>query len=244
MANLIADIGNTQTKLAVFNGQEIVFFKHFGSVTAEQLNETARKYNAGKAIISSVKKDHELQLSESIKTYRFNYQMATQIYNHYRTPETLGLDRLAAVVGAVKVHPGKENLVIDAGTCITYDYADAGNNYYGGSISPGVSMRFKAMNYYTAALPLVDKDTGFSGRFGNDTKTAMLSGVQNGIRYEVEGFIKSYLQQQTNINIILTGGDGIFLDTLLKNSIFAPYIKNDPYLVLRGLNAIVQEYND
>ncbi len=246
MANLVIDIGNTQTKLAVFDEQEIIFFGHFDTSNSTQIEEIARNNNVSRAIISSVKKDEGLQIrpGSNIKTYRFNYQMATQIHNHYRTPETLGADRLAAVVGAVKANPGKDNLVIDAGSCITYDYVDAGSNYYGGSISPGIAMRYKAMNNYTSALPMVDKDAGFTGRAGHDTKTAMLSGVQNGIRYEAEGFIKSYAQQHTSINITLTGGDGIFLDTLLKNSIFAPYIKNDPYLVLRGLNAIVQEYND
>ena len=246
MANLVIDIGNTQTKLAIFDEQEIVFFEHFENISNAQIEEIVSGHHIAKAIVSSVKNEagNGIKLDDKIKIYRFNYQMATNINNLYRTSATLGADRLAAVAAAVGLNPGKNNLVIDAGTCITYDFVDAGKNYYGGSISPGLNMRYKAMNNYTSALPLVSKDPNFSGSTGRDTVTAMQSGVQNGVKYEAEGFINSYMQQYASINIILTGGDGIFLDTLLKNSIFAPYIKNDPYLVLRGLNAIVQEYND
>ncbi|OKS89504.1 type III pantothenate kinase [Mucilaginibacter polytrichastri] len=246
MPNLVIDIGNTQTKLAVFNDQEMVWFDRQEVADASTINHIIASYQIDKVIASSVKKDHDWQqqISKATKLYLFNYQMAKSVHNHYRTPQTLGLDRLAAVAGAAAIYPGKASLVIDAGTCITYDYVDAGTNYAGGSISPGLSMRYKAMHNYTAGLPLVNKDETFNGSFGNDTISAMVSGVQNGIKYEVEGFVKSYQKQQPHLNIILTGGDGIFLDTLLKNSIFAPYIKIEPYLVLRGLNAVIKEHND
>jgi type III pantothenate kinase len=147
-------------------------------------------------------------------------------------------------MGAHCLYPGADNLVIDAGTCITYDYVDAGGNYYGGSISPGLNMRYQAMHNYTSALPLVNADDNFSQMFGTDTQSAMQSGVQNGLKYEIEGFINSYRDGKPQLNILLTGGDGIFFDTVLKNSIFAPYIKNEPYLVLKGLNAAIQQHND
>ena len=131
-----------------------------------------------------------------------------------------------------------------AGTCITYDWIDKAGNYYGGSISPGLSMRYKALNYYTSGLPLISTDEKFAADYGDDTASAIRSGVQNGIRYELYGFIKTYKKKGESMNIVLTGGDGIFFDTLLKNSIFAPCIKNERYLVLKGLNAALQIKND
>jgi len=147
-------------------------------------------------------------------------------------------------MGAANLYPGKGSLVIDAGTCITYDFVDAKANYFGGSISPGLNMRYKALNNYTAGLPLIEQDSAFDDAYGKDTSGAMRSGVQNGIKYELTGFIESYTKEEKDINIVLTGGDSIFFDTLLKNSIFAPYIKNEPHLVLKGLNAAIQKHND
>ena len=105
-------------------------------------------------------------------------------------------------------------------------------------------MRYKALNHYTAALPLLEADGRFTAQAGDDTATAIQSGVQNGIKYEAIGFIEIYQKNHPELNIVLTGGDSIFFDTLLKNSIFAPYIKNEPHLVLKGLNAAIQHNND
>ena len=105
-------------------------------------------------------------------------------------------------------------------------------------------MRYKALNNYTASLPLVNADDNFAGNYGNDTTTAIRSGVQNGIKFELKGFIESYKQNMQELNIVLCGGDSIFFDTLLKNSIFAPCIKIEPYLVLKGLNAAIHINND
>ena len=105
-------------------------------------------------------------------------------------------------------------------------------------------MRYKALNYYTEGLPLVNADENFDANYGNNTTSAIQSGVQNGIKYELLGFIESYRQTEKEMNIILSGGDSIFFDTLLKNSIFAPYIKIEPNLVLKGLNAATQNHND
>jgi len=247
MATLVIDIGNTYTKAAVFNNNRLLITEQYKVVDANQLKQLAGKWQISKAIISSVKKTAEGwegQLAGGTPVVYFSREMATGIHNKYRTPETLGLDRLAGVMGACSLYPAKNNLVIDAGTCITYDYVDAGSNYYGGSISPGLSMRFKAMHNYTAGLPLIDADGNYSRHYGDDTASALISGVQNGIKYELTGFIESYKKHQPQLNIILTGGDAIFFDTLLKNSIFAPYIKIEPYLVLKGLNAAIQKYND
>jgi type III pantothenate kinase len=247
MANLVIDIGNTFTKIAVFRQNGILRAGHYSTVDAGMLLNLIDEYAVNKAIISSVKQEIETwrkALEEKVDLKYFNVEMTAGIHNQYKTPQTLGLDRLAAVIGANKLYPGKGSLVIDAGTAITYDWIDAEGNYFGGSISPGLNMRYKALNYYTGGLPLINADAGFNADHGNDTESAIRSGVQNGIKYELTGFIESYQKNEQELNIILTGGDSIFFDTLLKNSIFAPYIKNEPYLVLKGLNAAIQHNND
>jgi len=247
MANLVIDIGNTLTKIAVFAQDGLIYAQHYPSPDAKTFLNLIDQYQVNKAIISSVKREVEdwrAALEEKIDLQYFNVEMTAGIRNQYKTPHTLGLDRLAAVIGAKKLYPGKGSLVIDAGTAITYDWIDAEGNYFGGSISPGLNMRYKALNYYTGKLPLVAADDAFDAEYGDDTASAIKSGVQNGIRYELTGFIESYQKNEPELNIILTGGDSIFFDTLLKNSIFAPYIKNEPYLVLEGLNAAIQNNND
>lgn len=244
---LVIDIGNTYTKIAVFKQDELLHVEQFHTVDKDIPDNFLSGYQVNKAIISSVKKENaewQTVLAEKIPVMYFNSGMTKGIINHYLTPETLGLDRLAAVIGARYLYPGKNNLVIDGGTAITYDWVDAGGNYYGGSISPGLNMRYKALNNYTAGLPLISADETFAADYGNTTTTAIRSGVQNGIKYELTGFIESYKNDRQELNIVLSGGDSIFFDTLLKNSIFAPYIKIEPYLVLKGLNAAIHNNND
>jgi type III pantothenate kinase len=247
MANLVIDIGNTYTKVAVFDNNLLVYTNQHTAFDTNDLLTCLNKYSIKKAIIATVKKkaeEWESVLNGKAHLSYFNAATFKGINNKYLTPQTLGADRLAAVTGANYLHPGKNNLVIDGGTCITYDFIDADSNYFGGSISPGLNMRYSALNYYTSALPLINSDDEFKKNYGNDTTTAIRSGVQNGIKHELTGFIESYIKSHQQINIILTGGDSIFFDTLLKNSIFAPYIKIEPHLVLIGLNAAIQEHND
>lgn len=247
MPVLVVDIGNTFTKAAVFEQDELIYAGHFEVLDTASIHTFLTRYDVDKAIISSVKKqsqEWEPALKQKVPVTYFNATMTTGIHNHYGTPQTLGLDRLAGVIGAHHLYPGVDNLVIDGGTCITYDWIDADGNYFGGSISPGLNMRYSALNHYTAALPMLKPDAGFDSNSGGDTETAIRSGVQNGIKFELLGFIESYARNKQQLNIILTGGDSIFFDSLLKNSIFAPYIKNEPYLVLKGLNAATQKHND
>jgi len=247
MANLVIDIGNTFTKIAVFEHNELRQANQYKLLDTALITDILKGHNIIRAIISSVKtggEEWQSVLAERIPVIHFNAGMTGAVNNCYQTPATLGLDRLAAVIGANYLYPGKNNLVIDAGTCITYDGVDAKGNYFGGSISPGLKMRFKAVNYYTDALPLIDADETFADTYGKDTASSIRSGIQNGIKYELTGFIESYINDLQNLNIILTGGDSIFFDTLLKNSIFAPCIKIDPYLVLKGLNAAIPHNND
>ncbi|WP_295673928.1 type III pantothenate kinase [uncultured Mucilaginibacter sp.] len=246
--NLVIDIGNTFTKIAVFKQDELVFNAQYQQLDEAIIGDLLIDHQISRAIISTVKnkRDEDWQqfLAQSTSLFYFNAAMNRLIKNHYLSPETLGADRLAAVTGAHYLYPGNDNLVISGGTCITYDWVDAGGNYFGGSISPGLNMRYKALNNYTAGLPLVDADESFSAFFGNNTTSSMLSGVQNGIKYELTGFIESYRANENDLNIVLSGGDSIFFDTLLKNSIFAPCIKIEPYLVLKGLNAAIHNNND
>jgi type III pantothenate kinase len=247
MANLAIDIGNTLTKIAVFKQNDLVHFEYAPEADVQMLLQLIEKYDVKRAIISSVRNRVEAwqeAMESKVETRYFNVGMTGGITNQYKSPNTLGIDRLAAVIAAHHLYPGKSSLVIDAGTTITYDHVDAEGNYFGGSISAGLNMRYKALNYYTGALPLLDADEQFSEDYGYDTASAIRSGVQNGLKYELFGFIKSYQAKEPELNIILTGGDGIFFDTVLKNSIFAPYVKNEPYLVLKGLNAAIQTTND
>ena len=244
---LVIDIGNTYTKIAVFKQDDLLHNCQFENVDIVIINTLLNDYPVTRAIISSVKRekgDWQTVLANRVALTWFSREMTKGITNHYLTPETLGLDRLAVVVGANYLYPGKNSLIISGGTAITYDWVDAGGNYFGGSISPGLKMRYKALNNYTAGLPLIGADEAFTGNYGGSTTEAIRSGVQNGIKYELTGFINSYKKEHGGLNIVLSGGDSIFFDTLLKNSIFAPYIKIEPFLVLKGLNAAIRNYND
>ncbi|CAN5326776.1 type III pantothenate kinase [soil metagenome] len=247
MTSLVIDIGNTLTKIAVFKGDEMVAVEQHEQPGMNEIYRFTNEYDIGKVVISSVKRDKgdwQPKLEAGYTVVYFNSSINTGIKNHYKTPHTLGPDRLAAVIGVNSLYPHTNNLIISGGTTITYDYVDACGNYFGGSISPGLNMRYKALNNYTGSLPLINADESFDAAYGNDTASAIISGVQNGIKYELTGFIKSYKKAGVDMNIVLSGGDSIFFDTLLKNSIFAPYIKIEPYLVLKGLNAAIQNNND
>lgn len=152
--------------------------------------------------------------------------------NKYSTPDTLGIDRMVLVSGASILYPQKNVLIIDAGTCITYDLITDTNEYYGGAISPGITIRYKSLNNYTAKLPLLEKETPNS-YLGNSTKNAIHSGIVNGVLYEIEGFISQYQVNFQDLTIILTGGDADFLAKSLKSTIFA----NSNFL-LESLNAL------
>ncbi|MGI4804034.1 MAG: type III pantothenate kinase [Janthinobacterium lividum] len=244
MTNLVFDIGNSYIKVAVFEAENVLWTQRFRQISEMLLNRILKKFNPGMAIISSVQNKiflWETILDKQLKTFRFHHQMVKSIKNHYQHPEKLGLDRLAAVVGAHFLYPKNSNMVIDAGTCVTYDLVDAAGNYYGGSISTGLKMRFKALKFYTKKLPLIEAEPDFEQSFGKNTQEAILSGVQNGLRFEAEGFVRKQMESSPQTNILLTGGDLNFFDTYLKSSIFAAYVKPEPHLVLKGLNAVIHQ---
>lgn len=244
---LAIDIGNTFTKIGIFNKGQLIDTAQYQNIGNNHIEAILADYPIKNAIICSVKNSEPewpLVFGTKVRMVKFNPGLAIGITNHYLSPKTLGPDRLASVTGAWFLYPGQNSLVISGGTCITYDYVDAGGNYFGGSISPGLNMRYKALNYYTDGLPMLTADDAFKHCYGNDTTSAIRSGVQNGIKYELNGFIESYQKEGQELNIVLSGGDSIFFDTLLKNSIFARYIKIEPYLVLKGLNAAINNNND
>jgi type III pantothenate kinase len=247
MNNLVIDIGNTLTKVAVFKGQKIVFLAKADDINTLDINTIANEHQTQKIIVSTVHNTIEHSLSALAKKKEilfFTSHTKTPITNHYQTAQTLGLDRLAAVVGAKTVYKNNAVLVIDAGTCITYDGVDGASNYYGGSISPGINMRLKALNQQTSQLPLVPFDENFNAPYGTNTQQAILSGVLNGVLAEVKGFIQSYNLLYADLKIILCGGNAPFFDTRFKNSIFAQQVISEPNLVLIGLNTLLNYQND
>lgn len=245
MANLVIDIGNSQTKYAVFNGIKLLEAGKLEQSGLVQINSLIENYDITHSIISSVGVDIgnlEELLKERTKYLRFSTEVKTGIINKYKSPKTLGLDRLAGVIAAKKLYPNQNCLVIDAGTCITYDAIDHRGIYEGGSISPGLNMRLKAMHKFTGRLPEVEF-SDYSDWQGYDTASSMLSGVLNGCTEELRGMIEIYRNRYPGLVVVLCGGDSIFFDSRLKNSIFADTLKTEPNLVLIGLNEVI-ENND
>ena len=232
--NLVVDSGNSAAKVGIFDHERLVEKLTFAELSDLQLFLKKADYRF--VIISSVKEDVESLsacASKAERVFVLNKQLPLPVNNLYATPDTLGMDRLAGVCGANKLFPGSPSLVIDAGTCITYDFIDANGNYHGGSISPGLNMRFRAVHTFTAKLPLVSvkKDAALIGK---STESSIQSGVVNGLLAEVEGIIDRYAQKFPGLRVILCGGDAGFFENQLKASIFA-----SPELVLVGLNSIL-----
>ncbi len=235
--NLIIDIGNTRAKIAVFNKNKLLVSNIFlNDNFIENALETIKEYKCKNAIISSVanvdKKDMEL-LSSKIKVIELDFQTKVPFSNKYLTPKTLGVDRIALVSAAVSKFPYNNVLIIDSGTCITYDFINKYGEYYGGAISPGISMRYKAINNFTHKLPLLNQSKKFN-LVGNSTETCIHSGVLNGVLNEIKGVITQYEKKNKDLTTVLTGGDIIFLANKLKIGIFA-----NPNFLLEGLNKIL-----
>ncbi|MDY5239260.1 type III pantothenate kinase [Bacteroides helcogenes] len=240
--NLVVDIGNTVAKIAVFDGQNMVEVVYDSNQTLEHLDEMCRKYMLEKAVFTTVVTLSQQVLARigqlSIPVLWLDENTPLPVKNLYETPQTLGYDRMAAVIGAYEQSPGRDILVIDAGTCITYEFIDAAGRYHGGNISPGMRMRFEALHRFTGKLPLVS----FEGRklfMGKDTDTAIRAGVLKGIEYEMAGYIMAMKHKYPELLVFLTGGDDFSFDTNLKSIIFA-----DRFLVLKGLNRILNYNND
>ncbi len=239
--NLVIDFGNTFTKLAVFEKNDMIAYFQFDQLTVKQLMEIGIKYPSIKSAIISSVVDYSVEIKHFLeKKYSF-FELGSDtpvpIVNKYRSPKTLGKDRIAAVVAASSLYPDQNILVIDAGSCITYDFINDKKEYLGGSISPGLRMRLKAMHAFTKKLPLVDfKKIDYF--IGSTTEESILSGAYHGWISEIEGIIGDYRNNYENLTIILSGGDYIYFDKRLKNNIFAL-----PNIVMVGLN-IILEFNE
>lgn len=240
--NLAIDIGNTLAKLAVIDDGQMVDFQKtekIDSTFIERLLEENPKIDAA-IIVSTGESGSEWQqmLEKRMKRFvRFNAETPIPIENGYETPQTLGLDRLAAAVAANALYPNSNVVIVDFGTAITVDFVSAEGKFLGGNISPGAATRFKALHHFTKRLPLCELDEDSVRLLGNSTLTAIESGVVNGIVYEIEGYIRDLQQRYNNLRIIFTGGESDFFAKRLKNTIFATYD-----LVAYGLNRIL-EYN-
>jgi len=237
--NLIFDIGNTRTKVALYKGSRLlkkVIWEKCDLKTVKAFVKNRKIENAALSSTANVSQAVEIFLQKKYFYIRLSHKTHLPITNKYKTPATLGRDRIAGAVAAFDIFPKQNTLVIDAGTCITYDFIDAKGNYLGGGISPGIRMRLKAMNEFTAKLPLIEPKN--SKKFiGNDTESSLRVGGQMGTVMEIRGFINAYVTRFGKINIILTGGDSKALAKHFENHIF---VNNN--LVLRGLNKILN-YN-
>ena len=232
-------------KCAVFYGRDIKEVFTIENDSDETIRQLVNKYQPQKTILSSVI-DHnpnlEKILSASSGFHKLSYQTKLPFTTPVGKPETIGADRLALCAAAVYFYPGKNNLVIGLGSCITYNFINKYNQFLGGSISPGMEMRFRSLQTFTAKLPLIQPDPIDIGwnfpLIGYDTRTNILSGVLLGMAREIDGIVAGYAEKYSNFNVLLTGGDVPYFARHLKCRIFA-----DPDLIFKGMYAI-SEYND
>ncbi len=238
--NLIIDAGNRSVKLAVFEEGNLVFHQNVKTEhVARQVKEVCDHYlGIERSIVSSVGNlDRKViaVLAVFCEVYELSHLSKMPFKNSYATPQTLGLDRIALAASAFYFNPKGNSLVIDAGTCVTYDMVNDYGEYLGGAISPGLHMRYRALHEQTAKLPLLEPKE-LIDFIGNSTETGIHSGVVNGICLEIDSVIDQYRSRFADLTVILTGGDAQFLSKRLKNTIFA-----DSKFLLEGLNYL--EYN-
>jgi type III pantothenate kinase len=244
--NLVIDIGNTLQKIAVFNNDDCAYYQSFTVITKEIITPIINQYPIKYSIISSVAAV-DIQVIDCLKanTTLIHYSQQTKlpIKILYKSENSLGLDRVANAVGATVMFPNRNVLSIQTGTCLVFDFVNEKSEYLGGSISPGIKMRFEALHKSTKNLPELHYSSFSSPKqplpniLGIDTNTSLSSGVINGICYEIEGFIAEYQTKFNDLVVIITGGDADFLRESIKNTIFAA-----PNLVMKGLHEIIK-YN-
>jgi type III pantothenate kinase len=240
MKTLCFDFGNTRQKAAIFRNdvfEEEIVLPNDEMFTIERVMYV---HQPQKTILSSVINHNpaiEKLLAAQSQFHKLSHLTKINFTTPVGKPETIGADRLALAAAAVHFHPGKNNLVIGLGSCITYNFINQYNEFLGGSISPGMEMRFKAMQVFTDKLPEVHAEWNFP-LIGYDTKTNMQSGVIAGIAFEMDGFIDAYAIKYDNFNVVLTGGDSAYFARRLKNKIFA-----DSNFLFKGLYALSETNN-
>jgi type III pantothenate kinase len=237
MYTLCLDFGNTRLKAALFSNQQLQQTITLSENPVAHLQEIVDTYRPQASILSSVihhPSEVETLLQEHTQFHRLSHRSKLPFSIPVGKPETVGADRLAIAAAAVHLFPRQHTLVIALGTCITYNFINKDHQLIGGSISPGMEMRFRAMHEYTAKLPLVKGDWNVP-LIGYDTVSNMQSGVILGMAKEIDGIIDAYQERFSNFNAVLTGGSLPFFESHLKNEIFA-----DPELIFKGLYAISQ----
>jgi type III pantothenate kinase len=235
--NLIIDQGNTALKIALFEGDRLISKAVIeNNQSADLLRWLQKNVLEPVNVISSSVVNQKLSLSsiQMINELNLNSKTPLPVQIDYKSPETLGNDRIANACGIWKLNPKKNSLAVDLGTCIKYDLVTADGVYRGGAISPGLAMRYRSLHEFTAKLPLVQNDQP-PQVIGTDTKSSLVSGVELGIQYEINGFIERYSEDFNDLTIFMTGGDLNHFDKGIKNRIFA-----NPDLTLIGLNEILQ----
>ncbi len=241
---LIVDIGNTFTKLAVFDNDVMVSLRIMDRITIDKLNLVLKEYpQISSSIISSVAL-HDIKLNNILNNNGFfielDHNTPVPFINSYGTPDTLGKDRIAIASAATQMHPNENTLIIDAGTSVTYDMITHKNEYLGGAISPGLSMRLEALHNFTHKLPLISLPNHDEkiALIGNSTKSSILSGVINGLTAEIQSIINQYSNLFSPLKIVISGGDYKYFEKLAKSNIFAA-----PNIVVTGLKCIL-DFNE
>lgn len=239
--NLVLDFGNSLVKTGVMHGNRILWKSSAENIDTEEISNILSQFPGIKnAIVSSVsgKCGHVSDFLRGNTDYFISLDHGTLLpfENKYTTPSTLGRDRLAAVAGALHLFPCRNCLVVDAGTAITFDFINENRQYLGGNISPGMKIRFRALHEFTKRLPLAEKNDT-APFLGDSTEHAIVAGVQNGIIFEIDGYVTAIQNKYRDVKVILSGGDAIFFENKLKSNIFAA-----PDLIFSGLNFIL-DYN-
>lgn len=240
MTTLCFDFGNTRLKCAVFNNDELTEVAVLPNDNPMSIQAVLNKFNPQKSILSSVinhNKEIETLLAQKTAFHLLSHKTRANFTSPVGKPETIGADRLALAAAAVHFYPNQNTLVVAVGSCITCNFINQYNEFIGGSISPGMEMRFKALQQFTAKLPLVEKNWNYP-IIGYDTKTNIQSGVLQGLVYEIDGFINEYEAKYGNFNAVLTGGDTIHFAQRLKSRIFA-----DQNFLFKGLYALSETNN-
>ncbi len=241
MQKLVIDIGNTLTKLGVFDGKELLCSQWHETMARQDIAEIRRKYPCLEAAIVCTVAREPVFLAQSLSCFShfidwqsYRPDLKIPVHLQYKHPETLGRDRIAVASAVASLYPGENVLCIVFGSCVTYNVVDENACFLGGAISPGLNMRLRAMHRFTEALPMVDIRQERDTDCINDTQTALYSGALDGLRYEVDGYVERYRKRFPNLRVVLTGGNAGYFEKSLNYQIFA-----HQNLVLRGLNEIL-----
>lgn len=235
--NLVIDFGNTNIKCGVFDADRLIQLETFQLIKdVRAFISQGIYYQFAVCSVSHSYEDIKKDIPELSAGLFFDYQTRSPLRVNYETPETLGMDRFAAAIGAQTLFPNHPLMVIDIGTCITYDFVSKSGVYEGGMISPGIELRYKSMHDYTKNLPLLN-DLDSNSFLGRSTRQSMTSGVINGIAAEMGGHISQLLLNNADLKVIMTGGGSKIFESKIKSDIFVSL-----EIVLVGLNRVL-EYN-